>query len=176
MERISFWRGKINISASSLDPGRMWFLWIGYNLRFRRIPSMQPCLLLTVGLLSALLCMLRILRLLEPPPPFLLEVLLGRVSDSSFFLLYWLDKTLIGPFVIEEPTPPSLCRSFSGEYCGRLMSANLFLSFRITTGSRCAIQLVQDDSYTVCIRHISLFLTLLVNKHHSIYLTFYLLN
>ena len=39
---------------------------------------------------------------------------------------------LDGRFVIEEPAPPSLRRSFSGG----LMSANLFQSFWNTTGSR----------------------------------------
>ena len=44
-------------------------------------------------------------------------------------------------------------------YCGGLRSANLFLNFRITTGSRWTTQLLQDDSYIFCIYHISLFLT-----------------
>ena len=52
---ILFWRGKINISNSRLDPGQMWFQWIDWNLLSLRIPSRQPCFLLTVGLFSTLL-------------------------------------------------------------------------------------------------------------------------
>ena len=118
-----------------------------------------------------LLCVLRILCLLHSPPPFLLEVLFGRMSDSSFCLLYLLNGTLIGQFVIEEPARPSLRRSFLREYCGRLMSANLFLSFWVSTQPRCAVQLKEDESI-FCIRHISQFYIFHVNKVYSIYLTF----
>ena len=51
----------------------------------------------------------------------------------------------------------------------RVDAANLFQSFWNTTGSRRAIQLLQDDFIYFCIRHISLFLSLFVNKPYSIY-------
>ena len=78
------------------------------------------------------------------PPPFV-AVPAKKGSCSSFHHLFLLGRTLAGPYMTEGPALPFLRRSFCGDSCGGLMSATLFLSFRITTRSRCTHQLLQDD-------------------------------
>ena len=89
--------------------------------------------LLAEVLLSSLLYVLWILRLLHPPAPSRLKDLLRELSSSSFRHLFLLGGTLTGLYMTEGSAP-----TYLPYFCGGLMSAHLFLNFKITRETCCA--------------------------------------